>query len=95
MSEGIKETTDVLVALNKLSVALIKAGKDGFQFSDAASLMANEELKAALLAAYDEISKVPAELKDLDVSEGIQLAMVQVQMLPGLIEAFKKDVVVA
>lgn len=96
MKEGIQETKEVLLALNELSLMLVKHLKDGFQLGkDSAAivgeLMMNTELKASLSKAAENVSKVPAELKDLDVSEGVELAISQAVFVPKLIEALKKE----
>ena len=96
---GIKETSDVLVAVNLLAVELIKLVKDGIQASDAAVLVAiissNEPVKNALFAAFNNISAVPAEVKDLDVSEVVQLIVAQAQQVPSILEALKANASVA
>lgn len=93
--ESVKETKEVLVALNMLSLVLIKIMKDGVQASDAAALVAeissNEELKLALFQAYDNVKKVLDEMKDVSLSEGVELAMVQIQFVPQIIDALKKS----
>ena len=92
---GIKETKEALVGVNELSVALIQQFKDGFQpVADVselyAKLAANPEVSSKLMAAYQDIGKVPAEVKDLDLAEGLELAAVQIAYVPKLVEALKK-----
>lgn len=96
---GIKETKELLIAINMLAVELIKLVKDGIQASDAAVLVAiissNEPVKNALFAAFSNISAVPAEVKDLDVAEIVELVGAEVGLLPAILEAMKKDASVA
>lgn len=86
---GIQETKDVLIAANEVAVALIKAAKDGIQLTDGLALLANEEVKAALVKAADGISKLPEEMKDVDLNEGLELAAIQIQFIPKIVGALK------
>ncbi len=92
---GIKETQEMLVGVNELSIALLVAMKDGFQMTDLSDLFmklqTDEAFKAKLQAAYDGMNAIPAEAKDISMAEGIQLALVQVQYLPKIIAAAKKE----
>lgn len=93
MSQGIKETKEVIIAVNMLSVELIKALKDGPQMADVSTLFTalttNEEFKVALYAAYMDISKVPSEVKEIDLAGGLELAQVQLSFVPKIVEAIK------
>ena len=75
---GIKETVDVLDAMGSLSVLIYKAQKDGGSAQEigqriATALMTSPETINALKAAADGIKDVPAELKDLSLTEILQL----------------------
>lgn len=91
---GISETAEVLVALNELSLVIIKHARDGLNVADVPAiiieLMANDAYKSALGRAIDGISAVPAEVKDLQLEEGFELAKTQFSYLPKLLEAMKK-----
>lgn len=93
MEKGIKETKEALKGINELSLCLIKSFKDGVQTSDFmelfVKLQTDEDFKKALTDAADGIKEVPAEISDISMAEGVELAMVQIQYLPKLIEAFK------
>lgn len=93
MSESIKETQEALVAVNEISVLLISRLKDGVQGADFSAvwekLMVDGEFKAKVQAGYEDVSKIPAEIKDLDVYEIGQLVMAQVSYVPKLVEALK------
>jgi len=88
--KDVKEMKEVLVAVMAIAKALAKAGKDGFDMNDVAGLLSNDEVKAAISAAAIGIAQVPEEIKDLELAEGLELAMVVIKEIPGLIEAFKK-----
>jgi hypothetical protein len=90
---GIKETKEVLVALNKVSLLVVKLAKDGIQLADGVELgeqlLMNAELKAALSDAFNNISAVPSEIKDLDAGEIASLVGEEIAMVPQVIEALK------
>ncbi len=88
--EGINETKECLIALNAVSIKIISLLKKHAGVAEVvASVIGDEELKSALELAYQGVSKVPAELKDIDLSEGIELALIQAKNVPALIDALK------
>lgn len=91
---GVKETKELLVGVNELSIELIKHFKDGIQVADALAIVddfkTNPDLLAAIMAAKDNIQAVPAEVKDLSLAEGIELALAQAAYVPKLIAAAAK-----
>lgn len=91
MSEGIKETKDVMIAFLKLSALLAVTFKDGAQAKDFIEvyekISSNEELKASFVAAYNDIEKVPAEVKDLQFAEAVELLVAAVPEIANLIKA--------
>lgn len=94
MSTGIKETKEVLVAVNDLSLEFITVfRKEGMTFKGIlqvlADLESHQDLKDALSAAFDNVSAVPEEIKDIDLAEGLQLAEVQLSFIPQVMTALK------
>lgn len=68
--EGLKETLELINGVEKFAVDLVKALKDGFDFSDLFKLFgAMKELGEGVKGA----NKIVAELKDLDEAELDQL----------------------
>lgn len=94
MSVGIKETKELLVGVNELSLVLLKAFKDGIQAKDALELFeairSNPELQAKLMQAYEGYGSLPAEMSDVSLAEGLELAQTQLEYLPKILEALKK-----
>lgn len=96
MSEhvGIKETKEALDGLNEVAVEIVKVAKDGIQVKDAATivedLITKPEFKAKLVAAVEGINLVPAEIKDLDLAEGVELAKFEYDGVKKIIEELKK-----
>ena len=88
--EGVKETKEVLVAGFAIAKAMAAAAKDGIQITDVIALVGNEQVKAALAAAAEGITKVPAEMGDLTLAEGIELGTAALAEIPALLEALKK-----
>jgi len=93
-SLGIKEVKEALVGVNELAMFLAERMKDGVGVDDVMALWtklsSDKEFKAKMLAAYDGIGAVPAELKNVDLAEGMELAMLQISYLPGLLASMKK-----
>lgn len=87
--KGIKETKEVLVGVNEFSLFMIARAKDGLGFDDALALFANSELKAHLAKAFEDVKEVKAELNDLDLEEGLDLAKVQISYVPKIVAAVK------
>lgn len=83
---GVKELKEALIAAAALAVKLIKLSKDGLDLKDVAALMADQELQGFLGAAIDGASKIPAEAKDLDLLDGVELAEA---IVPVLIQGLK------
>lgn len=77
--QGIKETKEVVTGAMKLGGILYAAFKDGVQATDFAVVFAkiqgDEAVRQALMEAYNDANKVPAEMKDLNVAEGIELGV--------------------
>lgn len=86
----VKEMKEVLVAVMAIAKAMASASKDGLDLSDFASLISNEEVKAAIALAATGVTNVPEEIKDLDLTEGLELVMAVIVEIPALIESFKK-----
>lgn len=91
---GVKETKEALIGFNELSLYLIGKFKDGVQLSDVtaivADIMAGHEIKEHITKALENVKAVPAEIKDLDLSEGLELGMYQAMQVPKILDALKK-----
>ena len=92
---GVKETKEALVAVNEVSVLMAKRFKDGVQFEDFSAfydaLTKDEDFKAKTKAGWEGAKAIPDEVKDLDIGEGLELAAVQLDYVPAIIDALKKD----
>jgi hypothetical protein len=93
--EGIKELKEVTEALIEISIRVASIFKDGYQPTDIAALFSvftkDEVVKAKIFEAYNGINKVKGELKDIDVSECVELVSILLQFIPRIIDLFKKE----
>jgi len=91
---GTKETKELLIGINELSIYLLSLLKDGASFKDAMDFYnyckENEEFKLKLFAAYDGCKQIPEEVKDLDLLEVFEIAQLQLNFVPAIIKAVKK-----
>jgi hypothetical protein len=91
---GIQETKEVLTSLNEFNLVIAKHLKDGVQKEDIPAiivdLIASDAFKTSLAKAVENITVVPAEILDIDMGEGFELAQEQVAYIPKLLAALKK-----
>lgn len=83
-THGVKETKEGLVAVVKLGKFVAERLKDGVDLGDLSAVVAklgDEQFKAVVMAGIEGIDKVPAEMGELDLADGLELAMV----LPDLL----------
>jgi hypothetical protein len=89
----IKETSEVLDAAGDLGALLVKHIRDGVQATDAAGiaaeLMTRPDVIASLKRAADGIQNVPAELRDVDAVEGLDLATIGINNAKKVLTALK------
>jgi hypothetical protein len=87
----IKDTKEVLVGLLKIAGLFAEVMKDGLKADDVAVIIqkisSDENLKKALLDAYNGIDKVPSEIKDISLPEAFNLAAV---VFPEVLLIIKK-----
>lgn len=72
----IKESKELIIALVKLGKLTAKQLGDGIDLSDAVAIakaFADEEFRKAIVDGFAGIQSVPAELKDIDSAEAVEL----------------------
>lgn len=93
---GVKETSEALRGVNEISLFLVQRFKDGLGFDDATAmwekLKDDEAFKLKVKQGYEGYKLIPAEFKDLDAGEGLELASVQLEYVPKFVNEFKKNV---
>lgn len=92
---GIKEINDVLLAMNATALFMAARLKDGIGFDDAAAFIAHitadDQYKKLIAEAYDKYALIPAELKDIDTGEGLELVSTELKFIPELLAILKKE----
>jgi hypothetical protein len=87
----VKETKDLLVAVNEVALVLVKQLKDGVGLDDFAAVFAkvtsDKEFQEKLAVAYEGAMQIPGEVVDLDLQEVVQLVGTQVEYVPKYIAA--------
>lgn len=91
---GIKETKEVMVAANEMALFIVGRLKDGIGVDDAVAayqkLTQDAEFKKIVMEAHDGMSTIGGEVKDLDIAEGLELAMLQLSYIPKYVDVVKK-----
>lgn len=91
---GIQESKEAIDGAVELSKFVIQRGKDGIGIDDAAALvsklLSDAEFKAKLEDAVRGAQNIPAEIKDLDFSEGVELAVHAASKAKEIIDEIKK-----
>lgn len=90
----IKETKELVLGLIELAALFGQAMKDGLTASDAVvvweKIKASPELSEKLLQAYNDIEKVPSEVKDITLAEGFEMGLAVLPAIGKLLAAVKK-----
>lgn len=74
MNLGVKETKDIVTLGKVVTVHLVQQiCKDGFQWSDIGQMLQSPELAAAVQEAVDGFEKVPGEVSDIGLLDGLEL----------------------
>jgi len=95
---GIKDTKEALIGVNELTVFFADRFSDGVQLADFEAfwgkLLTDPEFKSKIQNAYEGYAQIPAEAKDISLSEALELVKVQIGYVPKLVEVFTKKPVV-
>lgn len=79
-AHGVKETKEAILALVVIGKFVVDRLKDGAQIDDAialgTALLADGDFKATVMAGVNGIDQVPAEVKELDIQDMIEIAKV-------------------
>lgn len=91
MTVGIKETQELIAGISALSVALIGAVKKDGAVKGALELVElffqDAAFKEAVVGAVENVMAIPAEIKDLDFSEGFELGKDGIELVKSIIGA--------
>jgi len=93
MEVGITELKEAVVGINEISIFLINRFKDGVQAADFIAfwekMKDDADFKKIVEDAFKGVSAIPVEIKDITLTEGLELATVQLSYIPRIVEAFK------
>lgn len=84
----IKETKEAVQAISQIALSAIWALKDGAQISDLSVLFEN---MTTIQAAFDDMNKIPGELKDLDRDEIVELSAIGINMVFDILAMLKAE----
>lgn len=94
-THSVKELRELLKACLMVSLLLVKKFKDGVQFSDFTefyvTLTTDAAFKKAMHDAYDGYKLVPAEVKDIDAGEALEVAGDVLAYVDDFVLEFKKE----
>ena len=90
---GIKETTELMVAVNEVALFLVKTFKDGVDVGDFIAIWEkvtkDEEFKKVLEDAYKGYNLIPAEVKDLNLLEVADLVKLEMEYVAKIMDELK------
>lgn len=93
MTRDIEQTKELIVAIIGIIAVAIKYFRDGIQVSDfaniATELLTDKDFREKILRAFDGLSEIPQELRDLDIAEIIELLVASVKESGKIIVARK------
>ena len=90
---GVKELIEALRAAGRITVFLFKRFKDGADIGDGWALMKklvtdeDPEFKKVIEDGYEGANKIPDEVKDMDVGEGLEVACAAMDVTEQIIDA--------
>lgn len=91
---GVNETREAIDGIMEVALVLAEILKDGVQLSDVGAIFSafSDEgpTKDRLQKALDNIGAIPAEMKDLDLNEGLALGMSLMQYAPRFVAIFSE-----
>jgi hypothetical protein len=85
---GIKELKETLACANVIALSLISNLKDGAQITDLFKVIT--DVGPSLKVAIDGCGNIPTEIKDLSITEGMELIQLMLSYLPEYIKAVTK-----
>jgi hypothetical protein len=91
--KGIKETTEFIECIILLATFLAKTLKQGMPVDTAlfVKLQNNSEFQAALKKASEGIKEIPAEIKDLDFEENINLGVLGLRFITKILKVLNEN----
>lgn len=93
MSEklSIKESLEVLAAVELGAISILDIAKDGIGLDDLPKALELVKKADVFVSAVKDVKDIPAELKDLDQAEMLQLGMAAFELIKKVVAATKKE----
>lgn len=91
---NIKESLELLVAVEIVAVSGIEIAKDGIDFSDLSKVIELVKKSEVITAGVKGLDLIDDEIKDLDQAELMQLGLATFSMIKKIIVATKSEAVV-
>ena len=91
--QGIKETTEVIECITIIGIFVARTLKQGMPVDTAffVKLQNDPEFQIALKKASEGINKIPAEIKDLDFEENLNLGLMGLRYISQLLTVLKNN----
>lgn len=91
---GIAETQEMITGLMEVTLVMIEVFKDGAQVTDIMLLwqkIGNDpQMRKYLAESFEGYKKIPAEIKDIDPAEAVQMVTMMAMYVPRILDALKK-----
>ena len=88
--KDIKEMKEMMVGLMEMALMMAELFKDGVQAEDFMQMFMKLKDDPRYLEAFKGMKEIPAEAKDIDLQEGMELVMMMMPYIPRMIDAMKK-----
>ena len=89
--KGIEEAKELMIGINKLVLIFVREFKDGFQGEDLVTVFSKLAMDKDLRNAVSGLDKLGGEFRDIDLSEGIELGQIALNLVPQVINELKKN----
>ena len=86
----IKEVSEMMTGVMELALLLCEQFKDGMQTEDLFAIMLTLQSDKRYKAAFEGLKEIPAEFKDLDVAEVMQLLSLVMVYVTKIVDSMKK-----
>jgi len=87
---GVKNSKAMLRGGMKMTVMMMKLFKDGMQMQDFVIIITELQKDPDFIEAFRDLKEIPAEMRDLSLSEGMELVMEGIPYIPMMIDAMRK-----
>lgn len=89
-----KNTNELLIAINEILILLITRFKDGLDLKDFPAIWekitTDEEFKELMRVAYEGVEEIPAECNNMTTEDALQMTILQLQYIPKIMAILKK-----